>query len=57
MDMGWVVETIGLTSGHWKKRACASQAKGKEKEASPIQKKRGVLTPLGVLDQNVQVSI
>lgn len=53
MDMGWVVKKLGPTSGHWKKRARAGQAKGKEKEASPIQKKRGVSIPLGELDQNV----
>ena len=52
MEMGWVAETLGPTSGHWKRRARTGQAKGKEKIESPIKKKRGVVTPSGVLDQN-----
>ena len=50
MEMGWVAETLGPTSGHWKRRARAGQAKGKEKAVSPVKKKRGVVTPFGVLD-------
>ena len=56
MEMGWVADTLGPTSGHWKRRARAGQAKGKEKAVSPVKKKRGVVTPFGVLDQNVLVS-
>nr|POF02384.1 uncharacterized protein CFP56_77292 [Quercus suber] len=55
MEMGWVSEKLGPTSGHWKRRARAAQTKGKEKETSPIQKKRGLSIPLRKLDQNVQV--
>ena len=53
MEMGWVAETLGPTSGHWKRRARTGQAKGKEKIESPIKKKKGVVTPSSVLNQNV----
>ena len=52
MEMGWVAETLGPTSGHWKRRARTGQAKGKEKIKSPIQMKRGAVTPSCVLEQN-----
>ena len=55
MEMGWVVETLGPTSGHWKRRARAGQAKGKEKAISPVKKKKGVVTPFSTLDQNILV--
>ena len=52
MELGWVAETLGPTSGHWKRKARAGQAKGKEKIESPIQMKKGAVTPSCVLDQN-----
>ena len=39
MDLGWVVEALGPTSGHWKGKARKGQPKGKAKDLSPIQKK------------------
>ena len=55
MSVGWIAESLSPTSGHWKRRARAGQSKGKEKVASPAEKKRGSLTPLGEIDQNVLV--
>ncbi|XP_030936068.1 uncharacterized protein LOC115961187 [Quercus lobata] len=55
MNVGWVAESLSPTSGHWKRRARAGQTKGKEKIESPAEKKRGCLTPLGEIDQNVLV--
>ena len=55
MNVGWIAESLSPTSGHWKRRARAGQTKGKEKVDSSVEKKRGCLTPLGVLDQNVLV--
>ena len=52
MDSGWVAETLGPTSGHWKRRARVGQAKGKEKMESSVQMKRGTVIPSSVLDQN-----
>ena len=52
MDAGWVAESLGPTSGHWKRKARVGQAKGKEKVESPVQMKRGMVIPSGVLDQN-----
>nr|POE88632.1 hypothetical protein CFP56_72818 [Quercus suber] len=54
MELGWVAERMGLKSGHWKRKARVGLDKGKEKETSPIQRKRVGLTPLVVLDQNMQ---
>nr|POF18997.1 hypothetical protein CFP56_26429 [Quercus suber] len=55
METGWVAETLGPSSGHWKRRAQAGQTKGKGKEVSPVKQKRNMINPLGVLDQNVLV--
>ena len=52
MELGWVTETLDPTSGHWKRRAHVGQAKGKEKIKSPIQMKRGAVTPSCVLEHN-----
>ena len=52
LDSGWVAESLGPSSGHWKRRARVGQAKGKEKMESPVQMKRGMVIPSGVLDQN-----
>ena len=40
MDLGWVAEVLGPTSGHWKRKAREGQTKGKEKALSPVQKKK-----------------
>ena len=52
LDSGWVAESLGPSSGHWKRRARVGQAKGKEKMESSVQMKRGMVIPSGVLDQN-----
>ena len=52
LDLGWVAESLGPSSGHWKRRARVGQAKGKEKLESPVQTKRSLITPSAVLDQN-----
>lgn len=52
MELGWVVKTLGPTSGHWKRKAHAGQTKGKEKAVSLVQKQRSASNPLGELDQN-----
>ena len=54
IEMGWVAETLGPTSGHWKRRACVGQAKGKEKlermDFKPITNGEGkFLKGLGLL--------
>ena len=36
MELGWVAEALGPTSGHWKRKARESKSKGKEKELSPV---------------------
>ena len=40
MGLGWVVEALGPTSWHWKRKAREGQTKGKAKDLSPVQKKR-----------------
>ena len=40
MELGWVTEVLGPTSGHWKRKAREGQTKGKDKVFSPIKKKR-----------------
>ena len=40
MELGWIVEVLGPTSGHWKRKAREDQTKGKEKALSPMQKKK-----------------
>lgn len=51
--VGWVTETIGPTTKHWKR--LAREIKGKSTEEGPGQetKKRTGLTPLQELDPNV----
>ena len=31
MELGWVMEVLGPTSGHWKRKAREGQTKGKDK--------------------------
>ena len=31
MELGWVTEVLGPTSGHWKRKAREGQTKGKDK--------------------------
>lgn len=45
MELGWIAETLGPTSAHWKRKACAGQTKEKEKVESPVEKKRSASTP------------
>lgn len=52
MELGWIAETLGPTSAHWKRKACAGQTKEKEKVESPVEKKRSASTPHGVLEKN-----
>ena len=40
MDLGWVAEVLGPTSGHCKRKAREGQSKGKEKALSLVQKKK-----------------
>ena len=40
MELGWVAEALGPTSGHWKRKACEGQTKDKERELSPMQEKK-----------------
>ena len=40
MELGWVAEALGPTSGHWKRKARKGKTKGKERELSPVQKKK-----------------
>ena len=46
MDLGWVAEALGPTSGHWKRKAREGQPKGKAKDLSLMQKKRNALFSL-----------
>jgi len=52
MELGWVAEALGPTSGHWKRKAHEGQTKGKGKALSPVKKKRIAQNPLTELDQN-----
>ena len=36
MELGWVAEALGPTSGHWKRKARESKSKGKERELSLV---------------------
>ena len=36
MELGWIAEALGPTSGHWKRKAREGQPKGKAKDLSPI---------------------
>lgn len=36
---GWVANTLGPTSGHWKRRAQARPNDGMKEELGPIQRK------------------
>ena len=51
MELGWIAEALGPTSGHWKRKAREGQPKGKAKDLSPIQKKRNAPFSLAESDQ------
>ena len=52
MELGWVAEVLGPTSGHWKRKACEGQTKGKDKVLSPVRKKRSAQNSPIELEQN-----
>nr|POF18193.1 hypothetical protein CFP56_50728 [Quercus suber] len=52
MELGWGAEVLGPTSGHWKRKAREGKTEGKEKELSPVQKKRNAPTSFMESDQN-----
>ena len=52
MDQGWVEETLGPASGHWKRILREGQPSRKTKELSPVQKKRNFPAYLNESDQN-----
>ena len=51
MELGWIAEALGPTSGHWKRKAREGQPKGKAKDLSPIQKKGNAPFSLAKSDQ------
>ena len=59
-ELGWTVECLGPKSGHWKRKARATQSKDSKENASPCKfKKEGEsnikmesLIPLQELDLN-----
>ena len=52
MELGWVMEVLGPTSGHWKRKAREGQTKGKDKVLSLVRKKRNAQNPLIKSEQN-----
>ena len=52
MDQGWVAETLGPASGHWKRKIREGQPSGKAKELSPVKKKRNSPAYQTESDQN-----
>ena len=54
VDVGWVAESLGLNSGHWKRRARAGLCKESKEMSGPIQRKREGPTQLEELDQQLR---
>ena len=52
MDHGWVAETLGPASGHWKRKLREGQPSRKPKELSPVKKKRNSPDDQTESDQN-----
>ena len=52
-EKGWVAETLGPTSGHWKRLARQNNKPSPAKRDSPEKLKRGGPVPLQELDPNV----
>ena len=52
MDQGWVAETLGPASGHWKRKLREGQPSRKTKELSPVKKKRNSPAYQTESDQN-----
>ena len=52
-DVGWVANTLGPTSGHWKWRTRVGPDDGMNEELGLIQRKREGSIPLREPDQNI----
>ena len=53
-EKGWIAETLGPSSKHWKRLAREVKVKPDSKGKSPIKAKREGPTPLQELDPNIK---
>ena len=53
-NVGWVANTLGPTSGHWKRRVRAGPNDEMKDELGPIQRKREGSITLSEIDQNIK---
>ena len=54
LEVGWVADKLGPTSGHWKRSAWAGPGNDNREETGPCPRKREGPTPLNELDQNIR---